>query len=217
MLGDKIRIQPEFLHTAQSLLGQITATGRCSPNKRQVIFISGESGSGKSVTAVGLSQVMESEGYRPVILHLDDYFRLPPRTNHNKRVEDISWVGPAEVRLDLLQQHVDAFRNGEGLIRKPLVDYPANAIHEEVLALDMYDTLILEGTYAFELTGADVYVFMDRDYKLTFEDRLKRGRDIQDAFVEQVLEIEHHIIRRYRDKANLIIQTDYRVTHHNPK
>ena len=38
---------------------------------------------------------------RDVVLQQDDYFRLPPKSNHQKRLDDILWVGTGEVRLDL--------------------------------------------------------------------------------------------------------------------
>jgi uridine kinase len=44
------------------------------------------------------------------VLHQDDYFVRPPRTNHAHRVRDLRAVGPHEVDLARLAAHVAAFR-----------------------------------------------------------------------------------------------------------
>ena len=40
---------------------------------------------------------------------------------------------------------------------------------------------------------------------------MERNRDEKSDFVEQVLQIEHHIIKEYKSKANLILDNDYKV------
>src|SRR5512147_2318897 len=93
---------------------------------RVVIAVAGESGSGKSVTATALAGELATAGIVSILLHQDDYFLLPPRTNHEHRVQDLRNVGPHEVNLALLQSHVDAFRAKVDGVEGPTVDYPAN-------------------------------------------------------------------------------------------
>jgi uridine kinase len=40
---------------------------------------------------------------------------------------------------------------------------------------------------------------------------MKRGREEFDPFIEQVLEIEHDIISGHRERADVIITSDYDV------
>ena len=65
------------------------------------VTVAGESGSGKSEIAHCIAEVLEGEGKRALVLGQDDYFKLPPKSNHNRRLEGIDWVGPGEVRLDI--------------------------------------------------------------------------------------------------------------------
>ena len=46
-----------------------------------MIGVAGESGSGKSVTATALVAALDAAGVRTAIIHQDDYFLRPPRTN----------------------------------------------------------------------------------------------------------------------------------------
>lgn len=211
MVGDKINIRPEYFDTAKSIVQKLAAMGVLSKS-RPVIGVSGESGSGKSVTAVCLQKALGDEHRTALILHLDDYFRLPPVSNHQKRKQDITWVGPQEVHMFSLQQHLDAFVDGSAAIVRPVVMYKLNTILEETLALSGYDCLIVEGTYTFLLERLDALVFMDRTYLQTKEQRAARGRDVQEDFVEEVLAIEHTIIRKGRDEAHVIVNPDYSVS-----
>lgn len=210
MLGDKINIRPEYFATAKSIVQLLEETAVLE-KPRPVVAVSGESGSGKSVTAVCMQKALSEAGRTALILHLDDYFRLPPLTNHEKRKEDISWVGPQEVHMTKLQQHVDAFHKKLAAIVRPVVVYRLNTILEETLALSGYDCLIVEGTYTFLLERLDALVFMDRTYLETKEQRASRGRDVQEDFVEEVLAIEHGIIRKGKSRAQIIVHIDYSV------
>jgi uridine kinase len=61
-------------------------------------------------------------------------------------------------------------------------------------------SLIVEGTYILEIDDFDFKIFIDRNYKDTYENRMKRNRDEKSDFVEQVLEIEHQIIKQFKKK-----------------
>jgi uridine kinase len=53
---------------------------------------------------------------------------------------------------------------------------------------------------------------MDRDYRQTRAQRLSRNREPYDEFIEQVLQIEHTIIRSLRPRAQILVNPDYSVT-----
>jgi uridine kinase len=207
MLGDKIHIRPEYYRTANELMAHFLPT--LAANRRHVIAIGGESGSGKSVLAHCLSDRLQANGIGVVLWQLDDYFRLPPADNHAARVESLANVGLQEVDMVLLQQHLDAFKNGATQVLKPISSYIHNRIAQEISLIDDAQILIVEGTYALCLDGIDTSVFINRCYKDTIAQRQARGRDEIDAFSEEILQIEHEIVKKSGLNADFIVEKDY--------
>ncbi len=121
------------------------------------------------------------------------------------------WVGTDEVNLNLIDQHLKAAKKGSKTIEKPLVIYPENRITTEVFDMSGIKVCIAEGTYTSLLKNIDKRIFIDRDRFDTIEDRHKRGREIVDAFIEEVLEIEHEIISKHKYKADIIIDKYFNV------
>jgi len=70
---------------------------------------------------------------------------------------------------------------------------------------------ILEGTYLALLEDIDTKVFMTRDYKDTWEARVERSRDPITPFIEEVLEIEHQIIKPHQELADITVDKDYNI------
>ncbi|MDB4303569.1 hypothetical protein N9934_02095, partial [Desulfosarcina sp.] len=71
--------------------------------------------------------------------------------------------------------------------------------------LSEYDVLIAEGTYCTTLKNADCKVFIDRNKMDTVESRKKRAREAQDEFLDNILTIEHEIISKHKELANIVI------------
>lgn len=209
MIGDNIIIKPEYYATARELLHHLGKENLLAPDTRYTLGIGGESGSGKSVTATCLQEVMQQEGISSVILHQDDYFHLPPRSNHEARVRDINHVGKQEVDWEKLQASVNAFREGNEVHSKPIVYYQQNNILAEIVYFKTIQVLIVEGTYVLDLEGLQAKIFMDRDYIQTREQRIARGRENYSEFMEQILHIEHQLIRPMREQADIVILEDY--------
>jgi uridine kinase len=176
--------------------------------------VAGESGSGKSETATAIAGALAAQGIDSVIFQQDDYFVYPPKSNDRARRNDITWVGPQEVKIDLLDQHLKAFRNGAASIDKPLVDYETDSITAEELATAGARVAIAEGTYTSLLENVDARVFIARNYEQTRAHREKRKRDAAelDPFLDTVLRIEHGIISEHLARADIVIDADYSVT-----
>ena len=206
MIGDKVQLNEKYLQPARLIYEKYQDI--IKPGF--TLSIAGESGSGKSTLALALQHVLLENGSKAMVLHMDDYFKLPPTSNHNKRLEDIGWVGPGEVHLDVLQNHLEAFKSGVPEIEKPLVYYAENEIKRETLDFTQTDVLLIEGTYTATLK-VDLSIFISRTYLDTYADRVKRARDPITPFVEQVLEIEHQIIARQGEKANVIIDKNFEI------
>lgn len=211
MVGDNINIKEEYFATARAVVDLMKERGLLSSG-RCVVGIGGESGSGKSVTAICLQSVLNKmEGLGAAVLHQDDYFRLPPETNHFQRLSDISKVGLGEVNLEMMQQHIALFKSGAKHITKPLVNYGLNEVHSETIDTSSASILLVEGTYSLTLEHLDFKVFMDRTYHETYAQRLARGREKADPFIERVLDIEHQIIRPTRVSADVVVNKLYQV------
>jgi uridine kinase len=210
MQGDIIIIGDEHRHAADviiaHLIDEILDMPRCF-----TMTVAGESGSGKSETGQALAEALGERGVKAVVLQQDDYYVLPPRFNDAARRANLAWVGTTEVRLDLLDAHLQAAQSGDRSIVKPLVIYSANRIDEEEVSYEGVAVVIAEGVYTSQCENVDCRVFIDRNRLETLEHRMKRGREELDPFIEKVLIEEHEIISQHRSRASVIITRDYDV------
>ena len=176
MIGDKLVIteyhRQNGKKVADAVLNRIEGIDRAF-----AVTVAGESGSGKSETAFTTAEELESKGLKVVILGQDDYFKLPPKSNASRRTEGIDWVGPQEVRLDLMDDHLRAAKKGAQEIIKPLVFFDDDRIDEETLSFEGVKVVIAEGTYTTMLLEADLRAFIDATYHATLEHRKQRARD----------------------------------------
>lgn len=213
MRGDSIVIEAHHRKAAAGIL-PILLIRTEGVAARHTVSIAGESGSGKSETAVALSEALVEHGIGAAILQQDDYFIYPPKSNDRARRVDIGWVGPQEVKLSLMDEHLRAFLDGAGEIEKPLVDYESDTVAIERMAFDKARVLIAEGTYTTLLEHCKTHVFIDRTYLETRAHRQKRMRDESelDPFIDQVLEIEHAIISSHKSRAQIVVDSDYAAT-----
>jgi len=207
MNRDRYNLSPDSLERARRIIAILEsdfALSRMGAH-RLVIAIAGESGSGKSVAASSLAHELAAAGYRPQVIYQDDYFVRPPRTNHDFRLLDIAAnVGPQEVRLDLIAEHIAAFRRGDDVVA-PLVDYPGNRFVTQPLAFADANVLVVEGTYVLALADLDVRIFCSATHEETRDRRQARARDVDDPVIERILALEHALIAPTGATADLVI------------
>lgn len=196
---------------AESLVSILMRRLGVGPGRRSVIAVAGESGSGKTVTTTSVADALRAAGIRPAVLHQDDYFHLPPRTNHEHRLLTLRHVGPHEVNLDLLQSHIDAFLAGLASVEAPAVDYPANRFVSQRHDFSGVHTLIVEGTYVFQLRGIDARIFLEATHEDTRERRRVRSRDIDAPIIDEILAIEHDIIAQQAAQADIVIDREFAI------
>jgi uridine kinase len=210
MIGDKIVAKPYHVKAAKEIFAALKdAVSR----GRSTITIAGESGSGKSEIASELAKCFEAAGKKTYVFQQDDYFFYPPKSNHAMREKSITHVGTGEVNLELLDEHLDAFKHPNNKkINKPLVIFEEDRITDEDVDINAYDIAIAEGTYTTSLKNADHRIFIDRTYQDTLEDRKARGRDVIDSFTNRILQIEHEIISKHKELATIIVENNYSVT-----
>jgi uridine kinase len=211
--GDVLVIEDCHRRAAEQIAGELEPAIRAA-GRRFLVAVAGESGSGKSETAAALAQRLRQRGVGAVVLGQDDYFVLPPRSNDARRRADPEWLGPhIEVKLDLLQAHVDAALAGANSIEKPVVDYDSDAASTESVSLAGVEAVIAEGTYVSLLRHVDCRVFIARSRLETLGHRKKRNRggEVLDPFVESVLAVEHKIIAGHRHLADIVVTRDFDV------
>ena len=213
MKGDSIIVEEHHRKAASGIVPVLLPILQRSKH-RYTISVAGQSGAGKSETAMAIALSLAGHGIESVIFQQDDYFIHPPRTNDATRREDISWVGTQEVKLDLMDEHLAAFLEGVSEIEKPLVDYHQDAIGSEVMEPGSAQVAIADGTYTTLLKEVMCHVFIDRDYLETRAHREKRRRDDSelDPFIDRVLEIEHEIISANKALADIVVNRDYSIT-----
>lgn len=212
MKGDIINIEEHHYRAAkiiiEKILYQINNSG-----KIYSISVAGESGSGKSETAEALKEVFKKKSVPSMIIQQDDYFLLPPRSNDKKRRKDFSWIGPQEVNLDLMDEHIRQLKTGLKSIRKPLVLFEDDTITEETISTGESKVIIAEGTYTSLLKNIDHKIFILSHRFDTLESRKKRSRAAHelDEFAGEILEKEHKIISGHKSLANTFINNAFEV------
>ncbi len=213
MRGDTIIVEAHHRKAATAIVSLILPEIEASPG-RHTISVAGESGSGKSETATAIVEALAEHGISSAIFQQDDYFVYPPKTNDHTRRKDIGWVGPREVRLDLLDGHLEAFLADAKSIEKPLVIYETDTITSEEMSVGNVRVAIAEGTYTSLLEEVGTRIFIDRDFSETRAHREKRKRDKSelDPFIDRVLIIEHEIISSHKSRADIVINADYSET-----
>ena len=212
MRGDAVQVVEPHTRLAQKLVS-ILMKRISYQDRRFVISIAGESGSGKSETAVALDTALSAHGVSSIVLQQDDYFVFPPKSNDKRRRAKVSWVGPQEVKMDLLSSHLRAFKSFEKFVDKPLVNYQLDEIMDERYEFGDTQVLLIEGTYTSLLPEVDIRVFISSTFKETLNHRQKRNRDPSelDEFSERVLKIEHEVIKTHLNLADILVDPNYDV------
>ena len=211
MIGDRLIIKEHHRYIAEEIVNAIEpALSEASRKElKYIISVAGESGSGKSETGLEIRKSLINRKIKTYVFCQDDYYVFPPKTNHAMRLSNIEQVGPYEVKLDLIEANLFSFKSGQKQIYKPLIDYNANTINHETIDVGLLDVIVVEGTYTSLLEFADCRVFINRTFKQTRKDRIERGREKNDPFIERALESEHKIIRSHKKLADIIIKQDF--------
>ena len=206
----RVEERPEYARLATELadlLAEARGVGR--PGARAVVGVAGETGSGKSVTATSLARELTRRGAPAAVVHQDDYFLRPPRANHAHRLRSLANVGPHEVDLARIAEHVAAFRAGRDGVEAPLVDYPNDRFVTHRYDFSGLAVLVVEGTYVLRLPDLDARVFLEATHADTYARRRARGRDAETEIEAQVLDIEHRVVREQARGADVIVGVDF--------
>ncbi len=172
--------------------------------EKYTVAVGGESGSGKSETAVALKEVLEEHGIATGILQADDYFIYMSHVCDSLRRQCLDLVGPGEVKLDFIDCHLHSFKAGAPELYKPVAVYQEARFEREIMPVADLRVLIAEGTFCTLLELPDLKIFIDRDFRDTLADRKARARDMMDEFTEKILEIEHGFLVDQREQVDIL-------------
>jgi len=183
-----------------------------------VIAFCGESGSGKTVISKAIEKALNSSGVVTYLLQMDDYFRLPPQNTSELRQKSLEHVGPSEVDLTLLDQHIELIKLGNRDFELREMHFKDNQLCmiENDIPKDL-EVLIVEGTYVCLLKQVHKTFFLERTYVDTHIHRTARLREPQTELIEQVLEKEHQIVKMFSEKSDYIITKDFKLKAHQNK
>lgn len=201
MEGDKLLFRDEHFIKAEKILENIPLL----KNKKIVIAIGGESGTGKSEVAHILREKLYDLGISAFIISLDDYyFTHWNERNKIRQQKGIDSVGKKEIDWEILDNIIETFRDPdkkECCVRR--INKYTNSI-EYITFYNNVNVLIVEGLYALEV-DADYKVYLDGSYKDTKDFREKRKKEEQTSFRQLVLQKEREEVLSTKHKADLII------------
>jgi uridine kinase len=206
MLGDVLLIEEKHYKAAD----QIFEILKDVKEEKYILAISGESGSGKSELAHVLAQKIKSTGDLAKILHIDNYYKIPPpqRTAWREK-EGFDSVGLEECDWDLLAKNTDEFLENKSATM-PCIDLLTDQVDQLTTDFKGIRFLIIEGLYAIN-ARADIRIFIDLTYHETKKAQLLRGKEPQNEYRLKVLEREHEVVRSLRPTANLIVTKEFNV------
>ena len=101
---------------AQKVLSRLNAG-----NRLRMLWVSGPSSSGKTTTTVKLTQRLEKQGLRFLMLNLDDYFWSLVE-HPTDWINDRNYETPEALDIQLLNQHLRALLDGQ-TIEKPIYSF----------------------------------------------------------------------------------------------
>jgi len=178
-----------------------------------VVSVAGESGCGKTTLSSALKNELQNQGYKTLLLHQDDYFKLPPRQNHEERLRNFDHIGYAEVDAEKLNADINTVRRQQAdHIEIPYMNWLTDELEHKQLLVKNTQVIIVEGTYTSMLNEVDYRIFIDTNYQQTHANRLERSRETVDDFTEKVLQKESELIQAHASLANLIINKNLEIS-----
>lgn len=175
----------------------ITAVRRKFEKNPTAVAVFGEYNCQAKEICQTIASILNDEDYTVLIIEQDDYFRLTPAANLTKRIEDPSWCGLNEVRLDLLDQHIHKLVKGKGPIEKPVIITGEERFETEQIPVFHYDLIVTYGCYTGFLEHTDFKVLVEPETPSTLPGN--------NPIFQHIYETEKRLVEEQRSRANLVI------------
>ncbi|MEI8049381.1 MAG: uridine kinase [Bacteroidota bacterium] len=204
MINDVVTIEKK--HTAAALTVHERVIRERKP--KFIVTISGEVGTGKCEIAHELGRQFIEEGISVKLLHMDNYYHIPPRERleWRKRV-GLGKIGYEEYDWKSINENIEDFRLGRKSVL-PLVDLftqNVDKLHTDFKGIEM---LIIEGLYSIQINQSDLRVFIELTYEDTWEEQSSTHKEVLDDFRREVLEYEHKAVQSLKSQADFYIDFD---------
>lgn len=177
-----------------------------------IIGITGGSGSGKTTV---VKKVMSSFSTHQVsIISQDNYYKDNSHISLEER-RKINFDHPESFEFDLLVQHMQQLRNGQG-IEEPTYDYITSTRQQKTIPIEPNHVIVVEGILLFTDKRVrdlcDIKVFVDAEpddrlIRIIERDMQERGRTAQQVIERYSVVKEMHVqfIEPTKRFADLII------------
>ncbi len=204
MLNDILLLNKKHEFAARTILEKVMA----EKTDKYIITISGEVETGKCEVAHMLGKLLKKEGIRVKLLHMDNYYKIPPleRTEWRKR-HGLESVGYDEYDWDVVNRTLAGFKEGK-LTTLPCVDLFTGQIDQLTTNFAGIEVLIIEGLYSVKIEEANLKVFIEQTYRDTIEEQIASGKEELDEFRMQILEREHQVVQSLKPLADFYLDFD---------
>ncbi|HNX44230.1 MAG TPA: hypothetical protein PLJ84_04145 [Bacteroidales bacterium] len=204
MLNDLVSINKKHEEAALSVYERIN-TERVP---KYIVTLSGEVSSGKCEISNALARLYRKDGVKCKILHMDDYYTIPPEKRTAWRMKHgIGSIGYDEYDWPRIRKNIAEFRNGKKS-SLPCVDLVTLQVDELITDFSEIDMLIINGLYSVKIQEANLRVFIELTYKETLEQQIAEKKEELDEFRMKVLEREHLVVQSLKPEADFYIDFD---------
>lgn len=204
MLNDIVSITKKHEEAALTIYDRINA----ERSNKYIVTISGEVSSGKCEISIALARLFKKDGLKCKILHMDDYYKVPPEERTHWRIQHgIESVGYHEYDWKRIKQNIIEFKNSKKS-SIPSVDLITLQVDEIITDFAGIDILIINGLYSVKIQEANLRVFVELTYKETLEQQIAEKKEELDEFRMKVLEREHQVVQSLKPEADFYIDFD---------
>ena len=211
MLNDILIVTKAHEKAAQTIFSKVME----ERTDKYIITITGEVGVGKCEVSHVLGKLLKNEGVMVKIIHMDDYYKIPPamRTDWRKK-HGIRRVGYEEYNWEVINRNIEDFRSNR-TSELPSVDLMNDQTDRIITSFEKIDLLIINGLYSIRIDSANLKVFIELTYKDTFDEQKATGKEPLDEFRLKVLQREHEVIKTLKPEADFYVDFDenYELLH----
>ena len=204
MLNDVVTIEKKHTNAAITLFDRVLRDRK----SKFIVTISGEVGTGKCEIAHELGRMLIEAGISVKLLHMDNYYHIPPRERLEWRKKNgLEKIGYDEYDWLKINQNIDDFRMEKKSI-VPVVDLFTQNVDQLHTDFKGIEILIIEGLYSIRINQSDLRVFIELTYEDTWDEQKLTHKEILDDFRLEVLAHEHKAVQSLKGRADFYIDFD---------